>query len=300
MTGMNPESRDGFAGWPGEEFPEADPPRPERLYRRVKGDARRALTSRWGKGAAGVLLLAGCCAVFYLIAQIIGGELGLSAHGVEWEGGTLRLDLGRLALDGLLAVPAGVLLAPLSLGYLGFLYRLGAGEEAGLREIFLPLQDLKLWARSVGMALLLVLAGLLAVGVGLLPGGLLIPFTLGLPGSTGRAAVLKIGLLVLAFLLLAAGAVLAAYFMVRFIPAPYFLAAGEGGVFRSISRAVRGTRGMRGELFTMALSFIPCLLLLVFLAPAVFVLPYMLTAFGLFSRFLSDRLKHQEAERNAG
>ena len=170
MTGMRPEYGAGYEGWPdGFAGPEA-PQRPERLYRRVKGDARRALSSRWGKGAAGVLFLAGCGTVFYLLTQIIGGELGLPARGVWLEAGTLRIDLGRLALDGLMLIPAGVLLSPLILGYLAFLYRLTSGEEASLREIFQPLQDLKLWARSVGMLVLLGGVSLLSAGVGLLPG----------------------------------------------------------------------------------------------------------------------------------
>lgn len=301
MTGMNPEYGAGYEGWPdGFAGPEA-PQRPERLYRRVKGDARRALSSRWGKGAAGVLFLAGCGTVFYLLTQIIGGEIGLPARGVWLEAGTLRIDLGRLALDGLMLIPAGVLLSPLILGYLAFLYRLTSGEEASLREIFQPLQDLKLWARSVGMLVLLGGVSLLSAGVGLLPGAGLIYFTLGLPGSTGRAAILKIALLVLAFLLLAAGVLFAGYFMVRFIPAPFFLASGEqGGVLRSAARSVRATKGFRGELFTMALSFIPCTLLLIFIAPAVFVLPYEWAAFGLFSRFLADRLSREEAAGHAG
>ena len=182
MTGMNPEYGAGYEGWPdGFAGPEA-PQRPERLYRRVKGDARRALSSRWGKGAAGVLFLAGCGTVFYLLTQIIGGEMGLPARGVWLEAGTLRIDLGRLALDGLMLIPAGVLLSPLILGYLAFLYRLTSGEEASLREIFQPLQDLKLWARSVGMLVLLGGVSLLSAGVGLLPGAGLIYFTLGLPG----------------------------------------------------------------------------------------------------------------------
>ena len=213
MTGMNPEYGAGYEGWPdGFAGPEA-PQRPERLYRRVKGDVRRALSSRWGKGAAGVLFLAGCGTVFYLLTQIISGEMGLPARGVWLEAGTLRIDLGRLALDGLMLIPAGVLLSPLILGYLAFLYRLTSGEEASLREIFQPLQDLNLWARSVGMLVLLGGVSLLSAGVGLLPGAGLIYFTLGLPGSTGRAAILKIALLALAFLLLAAGVLFAGYFM---------------------------------------------------------------------------------------
>lgn len=100
MTGMNPEYGAGYEGWPdGFAEPEA-PRRPERLYCRVKGDARRALSSRWGKGAAGVLFLAGCGTVFYLLTQIIGGELGLPARGVWLEAGTLRIDLGCLPWTG--------------------------------------------------------------------------------------------------------------------------------------------------------------------------------------------------------
>lgn len=268
--------------------------RPERLYRRVKWDARRALTSRWGKAAAGILFLAGCQTVFFLLGQIIGTELGLSSRPLVWEEGILRIDLGRMALDGLMLIPSAVLMGPLMLGYLMFIYRLTSGEEATLGEIFQPLQSFKLWVRSVGMLVLMTALGVLSMVVGLLPGGALIYFTLGLPGNTGKAAVFKIGLLLLAFVLLVAGAIGAVIFMVRFIPAPFLLAAGNGGVFWSLSYSVRVTKGFRSELFTMVLSFVPLMLLMFFMAPVVFVLPYMLTSFGLFSRFLSDRLKRKE------
>ena len=76
-------------GRPPEGFAEAPPP--VRLYRRVKGDARRALCSRWGKAAAGVLFLAGCLAVFSLLAAVIAGVLGLPEKGIALEDGVLRV-----------------------------------------------------------------------------------------------------------------------------------------------------------------------------------------------------------------
>ena len=283
----------GF-GYPPDGLGEAPPPS-VRLYRRVKGDARRALRSRWGKAAAGVLFLAGCFAVFSLLAAVIAGELGLPARGVALEEGMLRLSPARMALDGAVYLPGAVLLSPLMAGYCAFLYRLAAGEEASLREIFQPLQDARLWLGSVGMFFCLLLLFAASTALFLAPGVGLIALALWLPGSAGLTALYKIGLLALAFLLLFAGAAGSACFLTRFIPAPFLLAAGEGGVFRCLSRSVRATKGYRGELFTLFLSFIPLFLTLAFLAPGVFVIPYALSSFALFSRFLSDRLSRQDA-----
>ena len=280
-------------GRPPEGFAEAPPP--VRLYRRVKGDARRALCSRWGKAAAGVLFLAGCLAVFSLLAAVIAGVLGLPEKGIALEDGVLRLSPARMAVDGAVCLPGAALLPPLMTGYCAFLYRLAAGEEAALGEIFQPLQDARLWVRSVGMFFCLLLLFAASTALFLAPGAGLMALALRLPGSAGLPALYRLGLLLLGVLLLPAGAAGSACFLTRFIPAPFLLAAGEGGVFRCLSRSVRATRGYRGELFALSLSFIPPCLTLVFLAPGVFVIPYLLCSFALFSRFLSDRLARQDA-----
>ena len=141
---------------------------------------------------------------------------------------------------------------------------------------------------------------LLSAGVGLLPGAGLIYFTLGLPGSTGRAAILKIALLALAFPAAGGGGAVCGVFYGPVYPGSLFPRVGGTGRGAAVGRPVGAgdERVPRGAVYDGALLY-SLYALLIFIAPAVFVLPYEWAAFGLFSRFLADRLSREEAAGHA-
>lgn len=281
----------------GLSFDEPDPPRPPRLYRQIRQDAKRCLSSRWAKAAAGILFLAGVAVVFALARNPLGGFLGTSGHGIQWNESThtLTFDMAQIALSGAIFLLSQLILCPLTLGYLRFIYQMTSGEEPVLATMFEPMQNWTSFLRSVLLFWILLLLGIVGTAVCCLPGGL----ALGAVGMTNRvsgtAALLRIALMLLGILLILLGILAGWAFMTRYIAAPFILAMDEKiGVFSALRLSSRATKGFRGELFTMLLSFFPLILLCIFLVPALFVLPYIAMTCALFSRFLLDRLAKQE------
>lgn len=279
-----------FADMP---FEEPEQPRSPRLYRQIRRDARRCLFSRWAKAAAGVLFLMGIVVVFGLARSLLGGFFGTSGHAAQWNHatGTLTLDPAQMILDGAVFLLSQFILCPLMLGYLRFIYQMTSGEEPVLAVIFEPMQNAASFLRSFLLSFVLQLMGALATAVCCLPGGLVLWAVQIMDGTSGTGALLRIALLLLGILLVILGILAESAVMTRYIAAPFILAVDEkAGVFSALHLSSRATKGFRGELFAMLLSFLPLALLCVLLVPVLFVLPYMVVTCALFSRFLLDRL----------
>ncbi len=292
----DPSEPEPYGGMPGEAemlFGESGPPAPLRLYRQIRRDARRSLFSRWAKAAAGILFLAGIFAAFQLARGLIGWFLGTSGYALSWNRstGTLTVDSTQLMLDGAVFLLSEWILCPLIIGYLGFIYQLTSGEEPALAAIFEPMQSVRGLLRSFLFGIVMQGMGALAAAVCCLPGGLVLWSVGMLSGSSGMAALLRIALGLLGLALLILGLLLAAAVMTRFIAAPFILAYDDrSGVLAALRLSARATKGFRGELLTMVLSFLPLMLLCILLVPMLFVVPYMAASCALFSRFLLDRL----------
>lgn len=294
-----PEPDRPFDGnFPDMPFEESGPSRPMRLYRRIRQDARRCLFSRWAKAAAGILFLTGIIAVFWLARNLISRSLGTSGYIARWRdgAGTLTLDPAQMILDGAIFLLSQFILCPLALGYLRFIYQMTSGEEPVLAVIFEPMQNLSSFLRSFLMFFILLVIGVLVTAICCLPGGLLLWAVQVMGGSSGIAALLRIVLTLLGILLVVLGVLAESACMTRYVAAPFILAIDErSGVFSALRLSSKATKGFRGELFAMLLSFLPWMLLCLILAPLLFVVPYMAAACALFSRFLLDRLaKMQE------
>lgn len=275
------------------------PPRPMRLYKQIRRDARRCLFSRWAKAAAGVLFLMGIAAVFWLVRSLLADFLGLSGHFVRWsrETGTLTLDPAQLILDSIIVLLAEFILSPLLLGYLRFIYQMTSGEEPVLAVIFEPMQNMASFLRSFLLFLALQLLGLIVTALCCLPGSLTLWAVQLMGGSSGTEALLRIALCLLGTALLVLGILAELAIMTRYIAAPFILAMDEHmGVFSALSVSSKATKGERGELFAMLLSFFSLALLGILLVPLLFVLPYVAAACALFSRVLLDRLARTREE----
>ncbi len=299
---MEPDSGfDGPFDAPFGEVPdeplEQMPSRPMRLYKQIRRDARRCLSGRWAKAAAGVLFLMGVAAVFWLGRNLLADFLGLSVKAVQWKRAvrTLALDPLQMSFDILVFLLAEFVLCPLMLGYLKFIFQMTSGEEPVLAVIFEPMQSVKSFLRSFLMILALQFLGLVMTALCCLPGAMALWTAGRMGGSSGTDALLRLALVLLGAMLVLLGVLAAMAFMTRYIPAPFILAMDEQvGVFSALSLSAKATKGERSELFAMLLSFIPLALLGVLLVPLIFLLPYEAAACGLFSRVLLDRLAREE------
>jgi uncharacterized membrane protein len=180
---------------------------------------------------------------------------------------------------------------------LRFFDRIIDGEDPDLALLFAPLQSLRDWGQGLRLTLLILFGGGLALGIGALPGILLIAAVRQLPGASGVSAALRIAAVLLGMLLLVIGLLLAIIWMGRLLAAPFLLAEDRKiSLMKAVQLSFRASRGFTGELGMLLLSFLPWGLLCILWVPALFVLPYLGTACGIFARFLLE--KHANEEQN--
>ena len=271
---------------PDEPLPDGPAPR---LYRKIRRDARRSLTARWGKTAAGFLFLCGIVTLCLLLRGLILEAMGMGGSMISMRGGVLTISLPLMLVNLAVALVVMLLISPLGLGYLRMIYQTTAGEEPVLSVIFDPLRSVALTFRSIWAALLMLLMNTGALAVCCLPGVMSVFAARMLPGSTGGAALCRIALLMLGMVLIAVGFLLAAIWTARFFAVGFLLADEDLGVIEAFKISLRISRGFTGEIFMLMVSFIPAALLCILLVPAVFVIPYMTASFGLLARVLIDR-----------
>ncbi len=260
-----------------------------RLFRTIRRNARRSLTARWGKTAAGFLFLCGIVALCMLLRSLILEALGMGGKMISLNAGVLTISLPLAVVNLAAALVVMLLISPLGLGYLRMIYQMTAGEEPMLSVIFDPLRSVALTLRSIWAALLMMLMNIGALSVCCMPGVMAMFAARMLPGSTGNAAVCRIALLLLGMVLIVIGVLLAIMWTARFFAVGFLLADEDLGVIEAFKISLRISRGFTGEIFMLMLSFIPAAILCILLIPAVFVVPYMTASFGLMARVLIDR-----------
>ncbi len=287
----------GFSQDGGMEGEQPFEPAP-RFFRTIRQNARRSLTARWGKTAAGFLFLCGIAALCILLRSLILQALGMSGKMISLNAGVLTISLPLIAVNLAAALVVMLLISPLSLGYLRMIYQMTAGEEPMLSVIFDPLRSVALTLRSIWEALLMLLMNIGALSVCCMPGITAVFAARMLPGSTGSAAGCRIALLLLGILLIVIGVLLAAMWTARFFAVGFLLADEDLGVIEAFKISRRISRGFTAEIFGMMLSFIPAAMLCILLIPVVFVVPYMIASFGLLARVLLDRDRKMQEEQS--
>lgn len=279
---------DGFSqdDRPDEPLPVQPTPR---LFRKIRRDARRSLTARWGKTAAGFLFLCGIVTLCVLLRGLILEAMGMSGSMISLHRSVLTISLPITLVNLAVALVVMLLISPLGLGYLRMIYQMTAGEEPMLSVIFDPLRSVAMTLRSIWAALLMLLMNIGALAVCCLPGVTAMFAARMLPGSTGRAALCRIALLMLGIVLIVVGFLLTGIWTARFFAVGFLLADEDLGVIEAFKISLRISRGFTAEIFMLMVSFIPAALLCILLIPAVFVVPYMTASFGLLARVLLDR-----------
>ncbi len=300
---MESEMNTGFSPGTGSSVREPSPPgngtieqesrEPPRLFRRIRRGARRSLTSRWGKTAAGFLFLCGIVVLCFLLRGLILETLGMGGKMISFASGVLTIRLPLVVINGALVLVILLLLSPLGLGYLRLIYQMTAGEEPFLSVIFDPLRSFRMTLRSIWATLLMLLMDAVSLMVCCLPGLTAMFAARVLPGRTGKAAVCRIALLLLGVALLLVGVLLAAVWTSRFFAVGFLLADENLGVIGAFRLSFQISRGFTGEIIMLMVSFIPAGVLCILLVPAVFVVPYVTASFALLARVLLDHSRMQ-------
>lgn len=265
----------------------------------LRKDALRCLKGRWGKAAAVTLFLSGIAAVVMLLEEFCLNALGL--FGVELKVPFLAVPV--TSAQSIVSILFGILgflaLAPLCVGMQKWYFRLADGPTPDLRMVFDYYVGARLYARALRLSLAVILrTAVFGAVMALLPAGLRMA-QLWVSGFDSAAAAVGEALLFLLFAVMTVlSALLTFCFGLRyFLAVYYFTGEEELSVRQAVRCSVRAMKGMKGQVFSLMLGWLPLLLSCFLLVPAIFVLPYWNTAFAINARWLmgrDDRLHRTE------
>ena len=257
----------------------------------LRRDALRCLKGRWGKAAAATLFLSGIGAIVMLLEEFCMNALSL--FGVKLQVPFLAVSV--TSAQSVVSIVFGVLgflaLAPLCVGMQKWYFRLADGPTPDLRMIFDYYAGARLYGRALRLSLAVVLrTALFGAVMALLPAGLRMA-QLWVSGFDSAPAAVGEALLFLLFAVMTVlSAVLTFCFGLRYFLAVYYLTEEETlPVRQALRRSVRAMKGMKGQVFSLMLGWLPLLLSCFLLVPAIFVLPYWNTAFAINARWLMGR-----------
>ena len=288
------------------------------MIAKIKQNARRALGGNWGKAIAILLTLFAVSllfvffeALFYWVFHFTGGvgphlRFSLDFIPLDYPLLTQERDVNLVPfLISTLSTLCGLLvLSPLSLGITRWYYELIAGEETEIFTIFSYFSHFRLYLRSVWYHIQIMVRSFLWSVALFAPGTLLFAlcsYYLEQPGNGAYVTALSFGL-VLSCVLLVLCAVVLILLLLRYFLTPYYLVEKpEWTVTQAIRRSVAGTREQKGNLLLFGLSFLPWLLLGVFLLPLLYVIPYLMASRALYAKVLITRdlrqIEQQESQQ---
>ena len=263
----------------------------------IKRDARAALKNQMGTAALITFLLMVINFVVGLVEGAIPLMLGAPtffqnlANSINpWEA-ALSSAPWFLLFAVVMAFLSLIFVAPMTLGTADWFMCCTDGEENGAAHIFWPFGCKKFW----GSLVLFVVTYLISLFWGILflalPGGMigyalyslyylnLSPILQTLT-IVGLAAGVLFLLVVLVFLFI---------FLSRYWLAIFLMGKKYGkGPFKALAMSARITKGHRFETFGFLLSFLPLMLLNVFIIPMLFTIPYATMSMALYTRYLAE------------
>ena len=263
----------------------------------IKRDARAALKNRAGTAALITFLLMAINFVVGLFEGAIPLMLGaptyfqnLANSATPWEA-ALSSAPWFLLFAALMALVSLIFVAPMTLGTADWFMSCTDGQDNGAAHIFWPFGCKKFWGSMVLFVVTYLISLFWSVLFLALPGGLigyavyslyylnLSPILQTLT-IVGLAAGVLFLLVVLVFLVI---------FLSRYWLAIFLMGKKYGkGPFKALAMSVRITKGHRFETFGFALSFLPWMLLNVFVIPMLFTIPYATMSMALYTRYLVE------------
>jgi len=263
----------------------------------IKRDARAALKNQTGTAALITFLLLVVSFVVGLFEGAIPLMLGaptffqnLADSTNPWQA-ALSSAPWFLLFAGLMAIVSLIFVAPMSLGTADWFMGCTDGQDNGAAYIFWPFGCKKFWGSMVLFVVTYLLSLFWAVLFLALPVGLIgyavyslyylnLSPVLQTLTIVGAAAGVLFLLVVLVFL---------AIFLSRYWLSIFLMGKKYGkGPFGALAMSVRITKGHRFELFGFILSFLPWMLLNIFVIPMLFTIPYATMSMALYTRYLAE------------
>lgn len=259
------------------------------LHRVIRKDARRLLSTVWGRSLAALLILLG---VYLLIVTVesallftFSGEDVFSFSALDPQTATTEtlLITGGALFVSLLTLPAG------AAGYTRLHLSFAVEKTEGLEPLFQFFSSVRKLLASAVFSVVLALRMGICFALALMPGAFLASFLwFYMPVTSRTLQMLQIGACLLSVLLLLLCLSLALIFTRRWFLAPYYFARGEG-IHRSFVLSVRATKGLHTKIMRFSLSFFGWAVLSLLILPLLWCVPYYSTASALYAEYLMER-----------
>lgn len=265
---------------------------------RIRMEARGRLRGNWAPALAFVAVFLLCSGLLIIVQSVL-----VTAGNFPPE--ALLTDPQIYANPWYYAVTAapvffGILFfSPLLLGFLRWHFALSTEQAAGqtVRSAFSYFESAAAYGRALRLTGGLALRICLWYIVCILPGRVLVVLSvLGDEGTLPALSVLSPIFALLGSLLFLAGIVLFVNRLLGYFLAPFFFFADDSlpaGV--CICRSIACMRGRRGRVIALILSFLGWFVSCIFIFPAMYVLPYFLTALSTCAKWILVEASEREA-----
>ncbi len=273
------------------------------FFQQIKNGGKWSLKGSWAPVIEALLITGGVMLLFSLAEEILYMAMGLTgfvdimASPDNNFDNPINVRTTAVIITGSVALCSFLVLRPLQQGLTRWFYRLSAGESAPVLSIFDYFGAGRSYGKSLWLAFQLGLRTLLWSVLFYLPvlalaaGLSLFPYQ----QSSLNTLIFYTGIFVTVLL----AVILSVYFWAfqqRYFLAPYLLAEDGGQkVSRIIKQSVKASKGRRGEILRLQLSFIGWFLLSVLLFPLLYTLPYYRASLSVYARYLIERQQRMEA-----
>lgn len=278
------------------------------IRKQVKQNARRALSGNWGK----VICIFLITAAIYIIFALMQGVLSLIFNipdfndifsSYQYLNAPVIIPPITLIMAAVFAVFSLIVNSPLMFGIKGWYYRMISGECGEIGTVFAFFSNMRLLLKTIWHDIVIAIRTVLwSIVFAVIPGticgfGALI---LNNPAYTDLYRLGGILLLILGGLLAVLSQIFIMIFTKRYFLSAYLIVEDNSiSVHKAIKTSVRYTKGSRFEIFVFHLSFLPWMVLSIFLLPLLYVAPYYGSANALYAKYLIERGKLNENEQRA-
>ncbi len=265
------------------------------LYRTIKQNSKLAMKGNWGKATAIVLILTGIALFFRTIEYIIALAaniptfLDVAGTSLNFLDDQINIQIPSIILTASITLLTFLTLIPLGVGLCRWFYLIAEGKKPEVLDLFYFFSSVKLFFRSIWLAVQIGVCMLLWTVLFLLPSSALI--TIGSislhRNAVGTGRLLAYGSIVLGTIIAFFAAVMLLAVSNRYLLAPYLI-GGESklSAYRAVKTSIRYMHGSCFSMLWFQISFVLWFALCIFVLPALYVLPYFCSAQAIYAKYL--------------
>lgn len=269
------------------------------IRKQVKQNARRAMTGNWGKAICIFMILIAIFIVFGLLQGMLSlifdipdfGDIFFPSYYHPYNETTIPLI--SVAMSVVFMLLGMFINSPLIFGVKGWYYRIVSGENEDVGEIFSFFSRVKLFFKAIwhdiniGARMCLWSVIFAAIPASVCTAGALV---LQNPEYTDLYRLGGVTLLLIGGILTILAQIFLLIFTNRYFLSAYLIAEDNTlTVSKAIKTSVRCTKGSRGALLVLDLSFIPWVLFSFLLFPLLYFVPYYSASNALYAKYLIER-----------